>query len=134
MIHDSYMLFLYFRSVFGGTVGPNPVKNTDPPNNNLLFYEGIRPRIVPLIITLPSAALQQTVQHTKAAAAQRRKPAAVPVVAPVVTVTDAANADNLVPNSPASPILKAQLSAPPKPRESPTKPDNKSQVSGYFTM
>lgn len=128
-----YLLTLisYYRSVFGGTVGPNPLKGAD--NATLQYYEGIRARIVPLIITLPSATLQQTALN-KVTPTTRRGGKVVPTVNTTALTTLNENSSDQIPNSPASPILKAQLSAPPKPRESPTKVDIKSQVSEYTIL
>ncbi|GLV39949.1 bicoid stability factor [Carabus blaptoides fortunei] len=116
------------RSVFGGTVGPNPMKGAD--NATLQYYEGIRARIVPLIITLPSATLQQATL-TKVTPTTRRCGKVIPTVNTTVLTTLNENSSDPIPTSPASPILKAQLSAPPKPRESPTKVDIKSQVLAH---
>ncbi|KAK9720447.1 RFX DNA-binding domain [Popillia japonica] len=83
------------RSVFGGTVGPNPVKPVT--SNDPQFYDGIKARAQQLVINMQ------------------------PVTTPVAQAT---------------PKTKAQLSAPPKPRESTvataiSKSDIKSQVMAH---
>lgn len=75
------MVFIIFRSVFGGSVGPKPMNGGDA---NQQFYEGIQVRGK----LFPST-----------------------------------------PITPASPILKAQLSAPPKPTPSPPTPPKKETKS-----
>nr|QYV43162.1 Brahma associated protein 170 kD [Colaphellus bowringi] len=123
------------RSVFGGTVGPNPMKPTNPSDPQ--YYEGIKVRDNPLIITIPSsiATLTKTTSNTLTVKSQQqvRRKSVQPVVVVNVTPTRPLSASSLsssqadisaiegegdgVPMSPASPILKAQLSAPPKQRE-----------------
>lgn len=118
--------------MFGGTVGPNPVKpvnSTDPQ-----FYDGIKARPQQLVINMQPVTTP-VVQATPKTV--RRKvpnvtvlPAATPTTPALTVIAD--NTDT-PPASPASPILKAQLSAPPKPRETTvvtaiSKGDIKSQV------
>lgn len=179
------------RSVFGGTVGPNPQKSTSgAAGNDQQYYEGIKVRLHPLIINIQqhsataTATNKQTAAAVNASAANRsRKPTAItnvqpikspPLVpqskvspnaaiaitattataAPVMTATntesnssDNSSSNNVsinnssgagggsgtavvtTANSPASPILKAQLSAPPKQRDiSPVASCNKGDV------
>lgn len=137
------------RSVFGGTVGPNPAK---PSSTETQYYEGIKVRAQPLVISIQTTnpVTGTTVQTplTKSPAGVvkssvvKRKPvqkymALAP--APITTTPGALtviadNSSDPTPASPASPILKAQLSAPPKPRETTviasavSKSDTKSQV------
>ncbi|CAH1968878.1 unnamed protein product [Acanthoscelides obtectus] len=81
------------RSVFGGTVGPNPMKPANP--NDPQFYEGIKVRNN---ISIP---LQQNEQTQP-----------LNVASSSLSEDDIAGGDvSLPPPSPASPILKAQLSA-----------------------
>lgn len=123
---------LNFRSVFGGTVGPNPVKPQNP--NDPQYYDGIKPRAQPLVISIQSNTNTNAQPQPKGV----KRKASTGSVSPAVTTTLTVIADNQdVPlASPASPILKAQLSAPPKQREggAPATPctksgDMKSQVS-----
>lgn len=118
------------RSVFGGSVGPNALKNS---NDSSQYYDGIRTRAVPLVINFQSTIIQPATTPVKAnQPVVRRQLTKQLTVAPSQN-TQMVQADSsvveVVPPSPASPILKAQLSAPPKPKESPTKADGKSQVS-----
>ncbi|XP_014475984.1 PREDICTED: AT-rich interactive domain-containing protein 2 isoform X3 [Dinoponera quadriceps] len=133
------------RSVFGNIVGPNPLKGE---NTGTQYYEGIRVRSTPAPITYPS---QTAVVATNTVPIQAINATPVKVL-PVQQRTvknispapdSTASADNpasgtqTTPLTPASPILKAQLSAPPKPpsntqsqSQNPvTKVDSKSQVS-----
>ncbi|XP_044750018.1 AT-rich interactive domain-containing protein 2 isoform X2 [Coccinella septempunctata] len=149
------------RSVFGGTVGPNPMKPSNPKDPQ--FYDGIKVRDHPLIINVPPSSPVPSPQPTPTPKSSRRKPKpketskTPPAVSkppcsttPSITVTQSpvnssqgvatalASKDKSisppVPQppqlspalqveapeggaSPASPILKAQLSAPPKQRE-----------------
>lgn len=128
------------RSVFGGTVGPNPVKpaNSSDPQ----YYEGIKPRAQPLVISIQTTSntnttQQQQSQQVSLKSVRRNKPQTITATS-TSTVSSAltviADSSEVPPASPASPILKAQLSAPPKQREviatatSGTKTDIKSQV------
>lgn len=134
-----------FRSVFGGTVGPNPMKPSNP--NDPQYYEGIKVRDIPLIINIQTTPVPKTTTNTTATKGQqaRRKsiqsvvvsPAKSPPCSTALSVVADSNATEGTAMSPASPILKAQLSAPPKQRETvvtstPTtviiKGDAKSQV------
>ncbi|XP_023289924.1 AT-rich interactive domain-containing protein 2 [Orussus abietinus] len=135
------------RSVFGGTVGPNPLKGETTGSQ---YYEGIRVRSVPGPVTYPG----QTAAGTNAAPVPGLNATPVKVL-PVQqrtakTISPAPDNGTALDSpatgpprapAPASPILKAQLSAPPKPPsgspnqpqslpQSPvTKVDSKSQVS-----
>lgn len=145
----------FCRSVFGGTVGPNPVKPSNP--NDPQYYEGIKVREKPLIINIQTPPVPKTSTNTTIKGQQaRRKSVQSVVVTPAKSPTTSSATLSVVadshategtPMSPASPILKAQLSAPPKQRESVvtptpttviTKSDPKSQVIFlpviFFTM
>ncbi|XP_049826034.1 AT-rich interactive domain-containing protein 2 isoform X3 [Aethina tumida] len=147
------------RSVFGGTVGPNPMKPANP--NDPQYYDGIKVRPTPLIISIPNTStmaqspVKNAPQQSKGvqlanpatvtpqsqqAAAIRNRRATPPSKSPVLSVpTDNVGDAAPLSGSPASPILKAQLSAPPKQqqqREHATaatapKPDAKSQVMAH---
>nr|CAI5859948.1 unnamed protein product [Callosobruchus analis] len=82
------------RSVFGGTVGPNPMKPANPTDPQ--YYEGIKVRNN---ISIPPP--QQTNEQVQS----------LHVAEEDVTETQS------LPPSPASPILKAQLSATPNQKE-----------------
>ncbi|CAH1128873.1 unnamed protein product [Ceutorhynchus assimilis] len=124
------------RSVFGGTVGPNPMKPANPSDPQ--YYDGIKVRSQPLKLNIPPPLSPKPVPSVTAAPPPQTKPTSLatvrrkPKVAPVVQTSTTAplvvepepETDVL---SPISPILKAQLSAPPKPRE--TTNDPKSQVA-----
>lgn len=100
------------------------MKGTTDPNQ---YYDGIRARTLPLIINFQSSIIQQS--PVKGTPGRKPLPKNQNVATPSNQNVSAADSSvELVPASPASPILKAQLSAPPKPKESPTKPDVKSQV------
>ncbi|XP_035738109.1 AT-rich interactive domain-containing protein 2-like isoform X3 [Vespa mandarinia] len=130
------------RSVFGGTIGPNPLKGE---STGTQYYEGIRVRTTPGQVTYPSQTVIAT--NTAPISAVNTTPVKVLPVqqrtiknispAPDSTALDnPASGVHRIP-APASPILKAQLSAPPKPpsitsnqSQNPvTKVDSKSQVS-----
>ncbi|CAG5074974.1 Similar to Arid2: AT-rich interactive domain-containing protein 2 (Mus musculus) [Cotesia congregata] len=135
------------RSVFGGTIGPNPQKGE---TTGTQYYEGIRVRATPAPITYPS---QPSSPAVVTSASSTPTPAKVLQLVQQRTVTKSPapdstaldnNASKTITNStataqtPASPILKAHLSAPPKPTPSNatlnqpqiiTKVDSKSQVS-----
>ncbi|XP_012541662.1 AT-rich interactive domain-containing protein 2 isoform X3 [Monomorium pharaonis] len=138
------------RSVFGNIVGPNPLKGE---NTGTQYYEGIRVRGVPMPITTPSQITAAVATNTlpipavnttpvKVLPVQQRtvkniSPAPDSTAAPQVD-SPAASSGTQTTSTPASPILKAQLSAPPKPpsnntssqSQNPvTKVDSKSQVS-----
>ncbi|GLG96122.1 Uncharacterized protein GBIM_02941 [Gryllus bimaculatus] len=138
------------RSVFGGCVGPNPQKAVaggaggDQPVANLSFYEGIKVRITPYSVPVatanltpqPATAVRKTL-HVVAKTVTPPPSASTPpppaVTQPPPPIAEAApTVDTSVPviPAPASPILKAQLCAPPKPRETP-KGDAKSQVLAH---
>ncbi|PNF32753.1 hypothetical protein B7P43_G04513 [Cryptotermes secundus] len=142
------------RSVFGGTVGPNPQKQSigvsgsvdQPGTTNLMFYEGIKVRANPFSVPVSvSATVQQppSPQPAPAVSVQRKGLNVVtktvtpppPTTSPAPQATSDISAtlgDASLPlaPAPASPILKAQLSAPPKQRETP-KGDTKSQVLAH---
>lgn len=107
------------RTVFGGSVGPNPKPSATPGANAEFQYVGIKVRAsgVPLVSAGPSVT---TTTHV--ASKQQPTPPPVPVAenAPITPATAGDPALNAV-----SPILKAQLSAPSKPG---VKVDSKSQV------
>lgn len=141
------------RSVFGSIVGPNPLKGE---NTGTQYYEGIRVRATPAPITYPSQTTGAVAINTppipavnttpvKVLPAQQRtvkniNPAPDSTAAPQVDSPAASSGTQTTSTSiitPASPILKAQLSAPPKPpsnntssqSQNPvTKVDSKSQV------
>lgn len=117
-------------------VGPNPVKSTNP--NDAQYYEGIKVRNQPLVISVQSVSNLSTTQ-SPIKGGIRRKGQNAPTSTvlnqtPVPVSNFVPDSTDTPPPSPASPILKAQLSAPSKPREStvitsPTyKGDMKSQV------
>ncbi|XP_053594522.1 AT-rich interactive domain-containing protein 2 isoform X5 [Microplitis demolitor] len=135
------------RSVFGGTIGPNPLKGE---NSSTQYYDGIRVRASPAPITYPSQS------SSPAPVTSSSTPAAAKVLQQIQqrTVTKSPAPDSTAPDTnssktinqpttnstvqtPASPILKAHLSAPPKPTPNATinqpqiitKVDSKSQVS-----
>ncbi|XP_019890081.1 AT-rich interactive domain-containing protein 2 isoform X2 [Ooceraea biroi] len=140
------------RSVFGSIVGPNPLKGE---NTGTQYYEGIRVRATPAPITYPSQTTAAVATNTPPIPAINATPVKVlPVqqrtiktISPAPDSTAAPQVDSPAASSgtqtttlltPASPILKAQLSAPPKPpsnntssqSQNPvTKVDSKSQVS-----
>ncbi|XP_044020286.1 uncharacterized protein LOC122860511 isoform X2 [Aphidius gifuensis] len=144
------------RSVFGGTIGPNPMKGE---TTGTQYYEGIRVRTNPGTVTYPSQNLITTatttttggtfssVNNTVAAAASttttplKVHPVPQRKITPTSPLPDSTSYDNsskkILITTPASPILKAHLSAPPKPTtnisiqpQNPvTKVDSKSQVS-----
>lgn len=114
-----------------------PVNTSDPQ-----YYEGIKVRAQPLVISVQSISNLSTNQSQIKGGVRRKgqnvaiapapSPASVPNVNLVPDTTDTP------PPSPASPILKAQLSAPSKSRESTivvspsSKGDMKSQVIVFF--
>ncbi|XP_033349461.1 AT-rich interactive domain-containing protein 2 isoform X2 [Bombus vosnesenskii] len=133
------------RSVFGGSVGPNPLKGE---TSGTQYYEGIRVRATPPQVTYPSQTAVGT--NTAPIPAVNTTPVKVlPVqqrtIKSISPAPDSTALDNPASGpprtpAPASPILKAQLSAPPKPPSSisntatqsqnpVTKVDSKSQVS-----
>lgn len=130
--------------------------------NDPQYYDGIKVRPTPLIISIPNTStmaqspVKNAPQQSKGvqlanpatvtpqsqqAAAIRNRRATPPSKSPVLSVpTDNVGDAAPLSGSPASPILKAQLSAPPKQqqqREHATaatapKPDAKSQVKNNF--
>lgn len=146
-----YLLHCLCRSVFGSIVGPNPLKGD---NSGTQYYEGIRVRATPAPITYPSQTTTAVGTNTPPIPAINTTPAKVllPVqqrtiktLSPAPDSTAVSQIDSsaassgtqTTPTAPASPILKAQLSAPPKPSSSNTssqsqtlvtKVDSKSQV------
>ncbi|KYN02707.1 AT-rich interactive domain-containing protein 2 [Cyphomyrmex costatus] len=137
------------RSVFGNIVGPNPLKGE---NTGTQYYEGIRVRATPAPITYPSQTTAVATNTLPIPAINTTPVKVLPVqqrtvknissapdstAAPQVD-SPAASSGTQMTSTPASPILKAQLSAPPKPpsnntssqSQNPvTKVDSKSQVS-----
>ncbi|KAF5270062.1 hypothetical protein FQA39_LY08474 [Lamprigera yunnana] len=126
------------RSVFGGTVGPNPA---NPANlNDAQYYEGIKVRVQPLVISVQSMSNLPTTQSPVKGNARRKSQSTAiatnPPATSVPTVSLFADNTDTPPPSPASPILKAQLSAPSKSREttvinSAVKGEVKSQVMAH---
>ncbi|KAK4887370.1 hypothetical protein RN001_003641 [Aquatica leii] len=126
------------RSVFGGTVGPNPVKPANPSDPQ--YYEGIKVRAQPLVISVQSVSNLPTTQSPVKGNTRRKSQSTAIVTAPTTTqvpmIPLLADNTDTPPPSPASPILKAQLSAPSKSREttvinSTVKGDMKSQVMAH---
>lgn len=127
-----------FRSVFGVTVGPNPLTGE---TTGTQYYEDIRIRATPAAMPYSSQMVVGT-NTTPISIASNTTPVKVlPVQQRTVTAInptpDSTAPENPVAQrtpAPASPILKAQLSAPPKPptpnqAQNPvTKIDSKSQV------
>lgn len=136
------------RSVFGSIVGPNPLKGE---NTGTQYYEGIRVRATPAPITYPSQTTAAVATNTPIPAINTTPVKVLPVqqrtvknISPAPDSTAVSQVDSPAASSgtqttttPASPILKAQLSAPPKPpsnntssqSQNPvTKVDSKSQV------
>lgn len=117
------------------------------------YYEGIKQRAQPLVISIQTTAntnttttQQQQQQQVSLKNVRRNKPQTImPMPQQTSTTSTAltviADSSEIPPASPASPILKAQLSAPPKQREGvvtaagsgggASKADVKSQVSGW---
>ncbi|XP_031339468.1 AT-rich interactive domain-containing protein 2-like isoform X2 [Photinus pyralis] len=126
------------RSVFGGTVGPNPVKGVSA--TDAQYYEGIKVRVQPLVISVQSMSNLSTTQSPVKGSVRRKSQntstGTSPSTTQVPTITLHADSTDTPPPSPASPILKAQLSAPSKSREntvinSTVKGDIKSQVMAH---
>ncbi|XP_059480719.1 AT-rich interactive domain-containing protein 2 isoform X3 [Neocloeon triangulifer] len=117
----SFQFSRFVRTVFGGSVGPNPKPNAASGASQEYQYVGIKVRAsaVPLVVASGPVASQQ--QPTPSPA-----PATVAENAPITPVASAAASDPAL-NAP-SPILKAQLSAPSK---SGVKVDSKSQVMAH---
>lgn len=117
-------------------MGPNPMKPANPTDRQ--YYEGIKVRAQPLLINIQSSSNPKTnTPPIKGQQVRRKSNQSVvvsPAKSPALTVVADNNATDSTPISPASPILKAQLSAPPKQnRESVVTPisskgDMKSQV------
>lgn len=145
LLKNNIIIQIFFhRSVFGGSVGPNPLKGE---TSGTQYYEGIRVRATSPQVTYPS----QTAVGTNTApipAANATPVKVLPVqqrtIKSISPAPDSTALDNPASGpprtpAPASPILKAQLSAPPKPPSSisntatqsqnpVTKVDSKSQV------
>lgn len=105
------------------------------------FYEGIKVRAQPLKLNVPpplsppQSAFNPSPAPPPKAVVPRRKSKLVVVktgaASPLAVEAEPETASNASSPSPASPILKAQLSAPPKPRETLVAPgDSKCQVNG----
>ncbi|XP_050307991.1 AT-rich interactive domain-containing protein 2 isoform X2 [Anthonomus grandis grandis] len=141
------------RSVFGGTVGPNPMKPANPSDPQ--YYEGIKVRPQPLklnipppsptpkpVVAVPVTASSNSSNTTKSGSRRKQKVTPVPAsisgakpgtvvgTAPLTVEAEPgcdgnggsfpsgpSSLSNNQHAPPMSPILKAQLSAPPKPRE-----------------
>ncbi|XP_017768593.1 PREDICTED: AT-rich interactive domain-containing protein 2 isoform X3 [Nicrophorus vespilloides] len=121
------------RSVFGGTVGPNPEKPANPTDPQ--FYDGIKVRAQPLVINVQFSATTATapVNPVTPLKAVRRKPQTAtihhqPPIAPSLAPVIPEAVVETPPSSPASPILKAQLSAPPKPPREAATASNKADA------
>ncbi|XP_008217124.1 AT-rich interactive domain-containing protein 2 isoform X3 [Nasonia vitripennis] len=111
------------RSVFGGTIGPNPIKGE---NTGTLYYEGIRVRANPGQVTYPLKGVTRP-NVTGAQAAENASGNVVTIVGGTSNVNSAKvqqqrNDSTPIQVTPSSPILKAQLSAPPKPSVHPDSP------------
>lgn len=109
--------------MFGGTVGPNPMKPASP--NDPQYYDGIKVRAQPLKLNIPPSSpppkhILNPSPMPKSTVRRKQKAATVPIksstAAPLAVEAEPEGGSHIL--SPASPILKAQLSAPPKPRES----------------
>ena len=124
--------------MFGGTVGPSPLKGEA---TGTQYYEGIRVRATTTAVTYSNPMVVGT-NATPISITSNTTPVKVlPVQQRTVTAINP-TPDNTAPDNPgaqrtpapASPILKAQLSAPPKPptpnqvQNPVTKIDSKSQV------
>ncbi|XP_014218963.1 AT-rich interactive domain-containing protein 2 isoform X2 [Copidosoma floridanum] len=108
------------RSVFGGTIGPNPLKGD---TSGSMFYEGIKLRVNPGQVSYPSQSTTSATNANQTLATVSA--AAVAATGNVVTVVSSGNPAKVqqLPQqrndstpTPSSSILKAQLSAPPKPQ------------------
>jgi hypothetical protein len=113
---------LSFRSVFGGTIGPNPLKGE---STGSLYYEGIRVRASPAQVVHPgqTAAAVNTSQVLNSGGTGNNVVTVVSGVAgngttaaKVQQQAQQQQRNDSAPTqaSPSSPILKAQLSAPAK--------------------
>lgn len=135
----NFSFFLLNRSVFGGSVGPNPLKSNN--TNDGQYYDGIKVRAQPLAINLQTTttnnnnnnntnnnANNPSVVQTTPVKTVRRKGQVITAPTTTPNISVVADATDTPPVSPASPILKAQLSAPPKQRETVNKGEVKSQV------
>lgn len=119
---------LFCRSVFGGTVGPNPSKNASYSGNGQQqqYYEGIKVRAHPLILNVQlvsntnanattSVAVTPTPSSVQPQQVRRKLQTSAPVIVSVASCNpEPSSPISTCPPSPASPILKAQLSAPSK--------------------
>lgn len=124
-------------------MGPNPIKPTNPMDPQ--YYEGIKVRDNPLLHMLPSVSTpspiystpnkgQQVVVGTQALKQVRRHSllACAPSPTPLSVVAGGdgnaqAQVEGILQPCPASPILAAQLSAPPRQQDA-----AKSQVGGFW--
>ena len=130
-------------------MGPNPMKPSSA--NEPQYYEGIKVRAQPLIINIQPASNPvtppQPTPPSKGPNRRTKQPSNVTTTssqtASSLTVmadnSNSSNDTNNPPVSPASPILKAQLSAPPKQRDANATPptskgDMKSQVIDFFDI
>ena len=135
------MLFLFlnivcwfdFRTVFGGTIGPNPIKGETSGHQ---YYEGIRVKTQPATVTYTATTNFTTtpVTSVKVLAVQQQQQR-IPNPNIYLTTSPGAPTDStdstgaMKTPSPASPILKAQLSAPPRPQ-----PNNSPSPSAAFKV
>lgn len=94
--------------------------------NDPQYYDGIKVRAQPLVINVQSTSSTPTVQAPVKTVRRKGQVVSVPAATPTISVV--ADITETPPASPASPILKAQLSAPPKQRENVNKGEVKSQV------
>nr|CAD7262384.1 unnamed protein product [Timema shepardi] len=110
----------------GVSTGVQPPAAT-PRKLPLPFQKHVSVSIPPVRAVTPPPAPPPVVSPPPA---KPRAPTPVPVLPPVLETTVVDTSLPMVP-APSSPILKAQLSAPPKPRETSTKGDVKSQVLAH---
>lgn len=111
------------RSVFGGTIGPNPIKGE---STGTLYYEGIRVRPNLGSVTYPPKGVTRP-NVIGTPAAENTSGNIVTVVSGASNVNPAKVQQQRNDSTPiqvtlSSPILKAQLSAPPKPSVNPDSP------------
>ncbi|CAB3363154.1 Hypothetical predicted protein [Cloeon dipterum] len=118
----SFQFSRLVRTVFGGSVGPNPKPLTAPGGTQEFQYVGIKVRAS----GVPPVASGHAVTSTQLQPTPSPTPATVAENAPITPVTSAGAGDSAL--IAPSPILKAQLSAPSKPG---VKVDSKSQVMAH---
>ncbi|XP_065347776.1 AT-rich interactive domain-containing protein 2 isoform X2 [Cloeon dipterum] len=118
----SFQFSRLVRTVFGGSVGPNPKPLTAPGGTQEFQYVGIKVRAS----GVPPIASGHAVTSTQLQPTPSPAPATVAENAPITPVASAGAGDSAL--IAPSPILKAQLSAPSKPG---VKVDSKSQVMAH---